>query len=298
MKILLTGKNGQVGSELIKLLSKFSNVLSLGRKDFDLTNQEAIKEMVNNFKPDVIVNTAAYTAVDEAENEKLLAKLINEIAPGILAEEAEKIGCLIIHFSSDYVFDGIKQGDYKEEDEPNPLSVYGSTKLGGELNVKKNCNRHIILRTSWVVGTHGNNFIKKILDLAKKRDSLKIVNDQFGAPTSAKLLADLTVYLIKKYSIDNKNFPYGLYHVAPSGITNWYSFGSFVIEYARKLDNKNLIKINQDNIIPVTSSNFPSAAIRPSNSVLNTNKLKRVFDFYLPNWKDGVTNIIEEIYNA
>jgi dTDP-4-dehydrorhamnose reductase len=298
MKILLTGKNGQVGHELINLLSKFGNVLAVGKKDYDLTDQVAIKKLVQNFRPDVIVNPAAYTAVDEAENEKLLAKSINEIAPGILAEEAEKIGCLIIHFSSDYVFDGIKQGGYSEEDKPNPLSIYGLTKLGGELRVKENCTRHIIIRTSWIVGIHGNNFIKKILDSAKKRDNLKIVNDQFGAPTSAKLLANLTVHLIKEYLRNNQNFPFGLYHVAPSGVTNWYSYGSYVIENARKLDNQNLIKVHQNNIVPVSSSEFSVAAKRPSNSVLNTDKLQRVFDFYLPDWQHGVIDIIEEIYNA
>ena len=297
MKILLTGKNGQVGYELLNVLSKLGNVLAVGKKDCDLTDRFAIKNLIQSFKPDVIVNPAAYTEVDKAEEERLVAKSINEIAPGILAEEANKIGSLIIHFSTDYVFDGTKQEGYKEEDETNPLSVYGLTKLGGEIKIKENCNRYIILRTSWVAGVHGNNFIKKILELAKKQDHLKIINNQFGVPTPAKLLAKLTFHLIGTYIKNNQNLPFGIYHVTPSGITNWHSYGSFVIECARQLDNQNLIKVPQNNIIPVNSSEFFMGAMRPSNSILNTDKLKKTFNYDLPDWKRGVIEIIRKIYN-
>lgn len=297
MKILLTGKSGQVGFELSSSLSKLGpgKVLAVGTKDCNLNDIGAIRYLVRHYQPNIIVNTAAYTAVDKAESEKILAKAINEVAPCVLAEEAEKLGSLLIHFSTDYVFDGSKQGAYLEEDQPNPLNIYGASKLAGELAVKNNCTQHLILRTSWVAGSHGNNFIKKILHFASNYDKMNIVNDQFGAPTSAKLLSNLTVILIDHYLKKKKSFPFGLYHLSASGITNWYEYACYIISRASTLKKK--FHITPGQIKGVSSSEQKRDAKRPANSVLDTSKFQKAFNIKIPNWQMGVDEILDEICN-
>ncbi len=297
MKILLTGKNGQVGFELSSYLSKLGigELLAVGRKECNLNDVDAIRYLIRNYQPNIIINTAAYTAVDKAESEKILVKAINEVAPHILAEEAEKLGSLLVHFSTDYIFDGTKKGAYLEEDQPNPLNFYGTTKLAGELAIKNNCTQYLILRTSWVVGSHGNNFIKKILDLALNYDKINVVNDQFGAPTSSKLLSNFTVLLINFYLKQKKLFPFGLYHLTASGITNWYEFACYVIN--RAYASKNFFYITTDKIRGVRSSEYKSEAKRPANSVLDTSKIKKFFNIKIPSWQMGIDEIIDDICN-
>ncbi|MDA9980721.1 dTDP-4-dehydrorhamnose reductase [Pelagibacterales bacterium] len=295
MKILLTGKNGQVGFELYNSLSILGEVLVVGTNDCDLSDTLAIRKLLQNYKPDIIVNAAAYTSVDKAEIEKLNAIAINENAPRVLAEEAERLGSLLIHFSTDYVFDGTKQGAYMEDDQTSPLSTYGSTKLAGEIAIQKNCKKHLIFRTSWVFGLHGNNFAKKILQIASKRDTLHVVNDQFGAPTSARLLANVTANLVQQYIQKSNGFPFGLYHLTASGKTNWYEYACYLIEKSRNIEK--VINVNPVSIIPISSSEKTTGAKRPVNSILDTNKIQRVFSLSLPSWQEGLDHILSGIYN-
>lgn len=295
LKILLTGKNGQVGFELNSSLPKLGKILAVGRKDCNLNDVDSLRDLIHNYRPNIIINAAAYTEVDKAEKENTLARAINEVAPRILAEEAQKLGSFLIHFSTDYVFDGLKQKAYVEEDLPKPINIYGATKLAGELAVQNHCNQYLILRTSWVVGSHGNNFIKKILDFALSHDKLNIVNDQFGSPTSAKLLSDLTCVLIERYMREGKNFPFGLYHLSATGKTNWHQYACHVISRARILKKK--IKVAPDKIKGVPSSEYKRDAKRPCNSVLNTEKFQKVFNINIPSWQKGVDEVIDEMCN-
>lgn len=293
MKILLTGKNGQVGFELRRSLATLGDVRAIDVDDCDLSNVEEIRTLIQNHQPDVIVNAAAYTAVDRAENDKSLAKAINLTAPQVLAEEAERLGAILVHYSTDYVFDGTKTGAYTEADLENPQNIYGHTKWQGELAVKSSCTRHLILRTSWVVGAHGGNFAKTMLRLAAERDSLSVVADQFGAPTSAALLADLTACLVRQSNQSPHDFPYGLYHAVASGVTNWHEYACHVIDRARSAGKT--CRISQDSIRAITTADYPTPAKRPSNSMLDTNKLRQTFGFHLPNWQEGVDHILDQI---
>lgn len=293
MKILLTGKNGQVGFELRRSLAVLGEVLAVDIAECDLGDAAAIRQLVQRYRPDVIVNPAAYTAVDKAEQQAALAGAINTAAPAVLAEEAQQLGALLVHFSTDYVFDGTKTGAYAEDDIPNPLSVYGVTKLAGEQAIQRACERHLILRSSWVVGAHGDNFAKTMLRLAQERDQLSVVADQFGAPTSAALLADLTAQLVRQASISSRDFPYGLYHAVASGRTDWHEYACYVIERARAAGKP--IRVAPGAIRAITSGEYPTAARRPANSQLNTGKLLTTFGLHLPGWQQGVDHILDQV---
>ncbi len=295
LTILLFGCNGQVGSELQKSLQPLGKVVALDMTSSeycgDFTKPEAIAETIHRVKPDVIVNAAAYTAVDKAESEPELALLINAQTPDILAQEAEKIGAWLIHYSTDYVFDGSGVQPWKETDVPNPLNVYGASKLQGECNIVANCSKHVILRTSWVYAAQGANFAKTMLRLAQERESLSVVDDQIGAPTGARLLAELTANIIPRLMHDASLA--GLYHAVAAGETSWYDYARFVIDCARKQGIA--IRVKDENILPVGSDQFPAPAKRPANSRLDTSKLQQAFDIKLPDWQSGVEELLGDI---
>jgi dTDP-4-dehydrorhamnose reductase len=293
MKLLLTGKNGQVGFELQRSLAVLGDVVSVDAVDCDLTDESAIRRLVREVRPEVIVNPAAYTAVDQAESEPTRAQTINGHAPGVLAQEAKALGALLVHYSTDYVFDGNKVGAYLESDEPNPSSVYGASKLAGERSVAASGARHLILRTSWVVGVHGSNFAKTMLRLACERDDLSVVADQFGAPTPAYLLADITAHLVRQAQREPNTFHYGLYHAVAGGETNWHAYACHVIEYARSAGKP--IRVASEAIRAVSSAGYLSLARRPNNSRLDTSLLRKTFGLNLPDWKIGLDRVLDQI---
>ncbi len=294
MKILLLGKNGQVGWALQRSLAPLGELVALDSQSQthcgDLSNLTGLAQTVRDVAPDVIVNAAAYTAVDKAENEPVLAHTINALALSVLAQEAKRIGAWLIHFSTDYVFDGSGDKPWLETDATGPLSVYGVTKLAGEQAIIASACKHLIFRTSWVYGARGNNFAKTMLKLAQERDSLKVVNDQMGAPTGADLLADVTAHAIRT-ALQKPNVS-GLYHLAASGETSWHEYACFVIDFARQAGLE--IKVAQTAIQAVPSSEFATVAKRPLNSRLNTNKLQKTFSLHLPDWQSGVTRMLVE----
>ncbi len=292
MKILLTGKNGQVGFELQKKLSALGEVVATDRKELDLVNPDAIRAFIDQIKPDIIINPAAYTAVDKAESEPELAYQINTVAPAVLAQKAKELDIPLVHFSTDYVFDGLKKKAYVETDETNPQSVYGKTKCEGEEKVRSHA-KHIILRTSWVFGSYGNNFLKTILHLIAERESIKIVADQWGSPASSSMLADVTFQIVDAI-FKNKNFnDYGTDHVTSDGDTNWQQYASLIASELIKLNVK--IKCEPDKIRPILTSEYLTAAERPLNSRLNTDKLKKTFVLELPHWESEVKKVLREI---
>lgn len=302
-KILLTGINGQVGHALNHLLSKdtlFAHaVIGLDRTQLDLTNQDEIRLAVKHFKPDVIINPAAYTAVDKAETEPELAYAINADAPRILAEEAAKVGARLIHFSTDYVYPGTKQSPYTEEDETAPLSVYGKSKLAGEEAIRSVGLPHLIFRTSWVYGTYGNNFLKTILRLAKERESLRIVADQVGAPTSSQSIAEavLKVLVYLKSEISSSEVS-GIYHLVNAGQTSWHGFATAIVEeYARLQSTRGWppLKVTPSAIQGITTQEYPTPAARPENSRLDCSKLARGFSIKLPDWRDALVAELQQL---
>lgn len=294
MKILLTGKNGQVGFELQRALAPLGGVHAVDVGECDLADEQSIRQLVQRVRPDVIVNPAAYTAVDKAESEQDLAQAINARAPGILGEEAEKIGAWVVHFSTDYVFDGTKEGAYREDDITNPQSVYGRTKRDGELALQASGVRHLIFRTSWVVGAHGGNFAKTMLRLAADRETLSVVTDQFGAPTSAALLADVTSQLIRQHQREeNAKFPYGTFHLVAGGETNWCDYARFVIAEAIKAGKP--MKATPERLTPIATAQYPTPASRPANSRLDTQRFRQTFGLELPHWQQGVSHILQQI---
>ena len=294
MKILLTGKNGQVGFELQRALAPLGEVCAVDQPECDLAEVSAIRELVQSFKPDVIVNPAAYTAVDKAESEPELAHAINTVAPGVFGEEAAKQGAWVVHYSTDYVFDGSKPGAYTEDDLTNPQSVYGRTKRDGEVALQQSGARHLILRTSWVVGAHGSNFAKTILRLARDRETLNVVADQYGAPTSAALLADVTAQLVRQQRREgSEHFPFGLYHLVAKGETSWCDYARFVVSEALAAGKS--LNLSPDSIRAITTSEYPTPATRPANSRLDTSKLRSTFDVELPTWQSGVRHILQQI---
>jgi len=293
--ILLTGVNGQLGWELQRALAPLGNVVALTRADLDLSQPDAIRQVVHEHRPAIILNPAAYTAVDKAEAEPELALAINGTAPGVLAEEARQIGALLVHYSTDYVFDGSQNAPYTEEDVPNPQSIYGKTKLAGESAIRAIGGKHLILRTSWVYGVHGGNFVKTVLRLAKERDELRIVADQFGAPTWARLLADSTARMIQGWQ--NREFgedQLGLYHLTAAGRTSWHHYAEEIVRLARQYDP--VLRDKALTIHGIPTSGYPLPAPRPANSVLATNKIRRTFGLNLPAWQDNLANCIKEIY--
>lgn len=297
MKILLTGKDGQVGFELMRTLAPLGELTAVGRADCDLEDGEALRTLVRAAAPDVIVNAAAYTAVDKAESEPGPAFAVNARAPGILGEEAARLGALVVHYSTDYVFDGAGQAPWTEADTPAPQSVYGSSKLAGERALAEACPGHLILRTSWVLGSHGGNFAKTMLRLAAERDRLTVVDDQFGAPTSAALLADLTAHLVRQYAREGGDtFPYGTYHVAAAGETSWYAYARFVLEAAQQAGRR--LRAGPDAVLPLTTAAYPAVARRPANSRLDTGLFRHTFGLRLPPWQDGVLEVLRHILRS
>ena len=294
MKILLTGKNGQVGFELQRALAPLGEVLAVDQSECDMADTKAIRRLVQSFSPDIIINPAAYTAVDKAEGEPELAHAVNAVAPGVFGEEAVKLGAWVVQYSTDYVFDGIKAGPYTEGDATNPQNVYGRTKRDGEIALQQSGARHLIFRTSWVVGAHGKNFAKTILRLAEERDCLTVVADQYGAPTSAALLADVTAQLIRQKQREGEDgFPFGLYHLVAGGETNWCDYARFVVSESMAADKP--LKLSPDAIRPIPASEYSTAAKRPANSRLDTGKFCRAFKLELPDWTIGVRHVLQQI---
>jgi dTDP-4-dehydrorhamnose reductase len=297
MKILLLGKGGQVGWELQRSLAPLGELVALefDSTDYcgDFTNLAGLAETVRKVKPDVIVNAAAHTAVDRAESEPELVRTINALAPGILADEAEKLGAWLIHYSTDYVFNGSGTTPWKETDATGPLGVYGQTKLEGEQAVAR-CSRHLIFRTSWVYAAKGANFAKTMLRLAKERDQLKVIADQIGAPTGAELLADVTAHAIRTVQTrPDGQMLAGLYHLAAAGETSWHGYALFVIERAQALGET--LKAGPNNILPITTADYPTPAQRPANSRLDTTKLRTTFGLQLPDWRIAVERMLIEV---
>ncbi|GLT24061.1 NAD(P)-dependent oxidoreductase [Zoogloea oryzae] len=296
MKILLLGKNGQVGWELQRSLAPLGEVIALDHDGApglsgDFAQPESLAATVRDVAPDLIVNAAAHTAVDKAESEPELARAINALAPGVLAREAAALGALLVHYSTDYVFDGSGNAPWVEDAPTGPLSVYGATKREGEQLIRDSGCRHLIFRTSWVYAARGGNFAKTMLKLAAERDALTIIDDQHGAPTGAELLADVTAHAARMTLVSPDLA--GTYHLAAGGETTWHGYARHVIEFARARGVA--IKVAPDAIRPVPTSAFPTPAKRPANSRLDTRKLQQAFGLVLPPWQSGVERMLNEI---
>jgi dTDP-4-dehydrorhamnose reductase len=292
MKILLTGKDSQVGFALHKKLVSLGKVIATNREMLDLGNPQAIRAFIDKTQPDIIINPAAYTKVDQAQNEPELAFQINAVAPQVLADNASELHIPIIHFSTDYVFDGLKHEPYTETDEVNPQSVYGQTKWEGEEAVR-NHKKHIILRTSWVFSSHGQNFLKTILKLIQEKTSLNVVSDQIGTPASSEVLADVTYKIVKAF-FDNPNFKnFGTYHMTLENETNWYRYACFIADEAKRLGLQTLM--TSKDIKPISTDAYPTLAKRPMNSRLDTTKIKKTFMLELPHWEEEVKRILKAL---
>ena len=300
MKILLLGKNGQVGQALVRALAPLAGpgeLVALDRSNGgDLGQPEALTQTIRALRPQVIVNAAAYTAVDKAESEPDQARLVNALAPEVLAKEAQALGAWLVHYSTDYVFDGSGTRPWLETDATAPLNVYGQTKLEGERLIQAHCTRHLIFRTSWVYAAHGSNFAKTMLKLAQERERLTMIDDQWGAPTGAELLADVTAAAISQISLEGNESLAGLYHLAAGGKTTWHQYASHVIGRAKTL-RPDLPWAVQD-IAPVPSSAFVTAARRPHNSRLETRKLQAAFGINLPDWQQGVDDMLAQVLTS
>lgn len=295
MKILLLGKNGQVGWELQRSLAPLGEVLALDSKSSDycgdLRDLNGLAATVQRFAPDVVVNAAAYTAVDKAESEPEQSMRVNAEAVAVLASEAKKLGSLLVHYSTDYVFAGDGQQPWCEADSVAPLNQYGVSKLAGEQAIQASGCQHVILRTSWVYAARGNNFAKTMLQLARERDSLSVIADQFGAPTGAELLADVSAHVIRA-TLQQPQLG-GLYHLAASGETNWHAYTRFVLEHAEAAGID--LKVASNLVAAIASSAYPTPAKRPNNSRLNSQKLQKAFVLNLPEWQVGVARMLTEI---
>lgn len=300
MKILLLGKNGQVGWELQRALQPLGHLIALDRSvnedGFcgDIANFSAIEDALAQIQPDIIVNAAAYTAVDKAESEKELADLINHKAVAHLAQLCQQQNILLVHYSTDYVFEGTGIAPWTEDALKQPVNYYGQTKLDGEYALENSQARFINFRTCWVYGTHGNNFIKTMLKLAQTKEELSIIQDQVGVPTGAALIADVTAQALRFYTLQNADEQsklHGHYHLAPAGETTWYDYANYIFDHARQYGTTLAIqKVN-----PILTAAYPTPASRPLNSRLNTEKLQQSFKLHLPNWEQGVTQVINEI---
>lgn len=294
MKILLLGKNGQVGWQLQRALAPLGEIVALERKDAggDLADPQGLAAAVRAAKPQVIVNAAAYTAVDKAESEPQLARLINTEAPAALAREAAASGALLVHYSTDYVFDGSGSAPWQESDATGPLNVYGATKLAGEQAIAASGCAHLTFRTSWVYAAHGDNFIKTMLRLAATRERLTVIDDQKGAPTGAELIADVTAHAISQTL--QQPAKAGLYHLTAAGEASWFDYAQYVLALARQARPQG-VKTAAGGMQPIASSQYPAAARRPLNSRLDTRRLQAVFGLTLPHWQAGVARVLEEI---
>lgn len=295
LRILLTGKNGQVGFELRRALAVLGEVRAIDQTECNLGDPQKIRHLIREYRPAIVINSAAYTAVDKAETEPEVAFAVNTRAPEVMAEEANRLGALMVHYCTDYVYDGQKTGVYTEHDIPHPLSVYGKTKAEGTMALCRQTDRHLILRTSWVFGAHGHNFVKTMLRLGREREELKVVADQFGAPTSAALLADVTAQIIGQYQrhLNKSAFPYGLYHCSASGETTWYDFAKTVITFARQYGVE--MKVAPERIVAITSAEYPLPAPRPANSRFSTEALERTFGLRLPLWQNGLEHVLQQL---
>jgi dTDP-4-dehydrorhamnose reductase len=278
-KILILGAGGQVGTELQRSFADAGEVTAFGRETADLSRPEELRSLIRQLHPDVILNAAAYTAVDRAESEPELALTINGEAPRVLAEEAASLNALLVHYSTDYVFDGSKRSPWEEADETNPLNVYGRTKLAGERAIQEVGGRYLIFRTSWVYGPHGRNFLLTMLRLGRERDQLKIVDDQFGAPTSSAAIADATRAAVER-AVTGGTIHSGVYHMTCGGETTWFGFAKeiFAVQEQQAASKS-------PQIIPIASREYPVPAMRPANSVLSNQKLQSFFGIALPDWQ-------------
>ena len=294
--VLLFGANGQLGYELKYAIKKSlrTQVLISDRSRSDFKSPESLRKIIRYENPEIIINAAAYTDVDGAETDSVNATKINADAPSIMSEEAQSCGAVFVHYSTDYVFDGKKKFPYREIDVPKPQSVYGLSKLAGEKAVAGNCEKYLIFRTSWVFGSHGRNFLKTILHLAGKQNDLRIVEDQQGTPTSTALIAEITVKILM---VLNQATPadgrWGLYHLTASGETNWCEYARYIIKKANLLDYP--LKVTPVNVKAIATNEYQTAALRPANSCLNTVKLRKTFKLQIPDWKEGVDQVLEEI---
>lgn len=300
MNILLLGKNGQVGWELQRALQPLGNVTALDRTTNvdgncgDIANFAGIAAAIQQIQPDIVVNATAYTAVDKAETELQQADLINHLAVKHLAEQCQNQHALLMHYSTDYVFNGQGDTPWQEIDKTAPINAYGHTKHKGELALETTGVKFINFRTSWVYGTYGHNFIKTMLKLAQTKDSLTIINDQYGAPTGAALIADVTAHALRFYMLSSRETRqqlHGHYHLAPQGVTTWYDYAQFIFSEAKALGVE--LAVQQVNAIP--TSNYPTPARRPLNSRLNTHKLQQTFQIHLPQWQHGVQHVLREV---
>lgn len=297
MKILVTGVNGQVGHALQHALDSYHDIVTLDRAQLDLSDTEAIRRVVQSVRPALIINPAAYTAVDKAESEQALAHAINAVAPGVLAEEAAKLNAGLIHFSTDYVFNGNKETPYVETDAVNPLSTYGRSKLAGEMAIQAVGLPHLILRTSWVYGTHGKNFLKTILRLSAEREQLNIVADQWGAPTSSGAIATAVNQLLDVWQLDMASQS-GIYHFTNSGSTTWFGFTCAILEaYETQATRLGLpaLKMKADTVGAITTADYPTPAVRPHNSRLDQAKLNSTFNVALPSWEQSLGAVMQQI---
>jgi dTDP-4-dehydrorhamnose reductase len=294
MKILLLGKNGQVGWELQRSLAPLGQVLALDRNstDFcgDLNQPERLAQTVRDWRPDVVVNAAAHTAVDKAESEPELARCLNATAPAALAQAAAELGAWLVHYSTDYVFNGQGEKPWQESDATGPLSVYGQTKLEGEQAIVASGCKHLIFRTSWVYAARGGNFAKTMLRLAAERERLTVIDDQHGAPTGADVIADITAHAIR--GVMRQPELAGVYHLVAAGETTWHGYASHVIAQARQIQPALALKVSE--IAPVATASFPTPAQRPLNSRLSTHKLQQAFGLVLPPWQQGVDRLLAE----
>jgi dTDP-4-dehydrorhamnose reductase len=287
MKVLITGANGQVGWELQRALAPLGEVMALGHAQLDLANADAIRQALRHAAPDLIVNAAAYTAVDRAEDEPALAQAVNGDAPGILAEEAQRLHAALVHYSTDYVFDGAKGAPYEEIDAPHALSVYGKTKLAGEKAIAAVDCAHLILRTSWVYGARGKNFLLTMQRLAREREELRVVDDQIGAPTWSRMLAEATGLILgqclhKGRVAERLRDKGGLYHLSAAGQTSWFGFASAIVQQGEK----------PPRMTPITTADYPLPAARPAYSVLSNDKIARHFGIRLPDWQHGLAQCL------
>ncbi len=284
LRILLAGKTGQVGWELQRTLAALGQVIALDRRGMDLADPDSIRSAIRACDPRIIVNAAAYTAVDQAESEPDLALAINGLAPGIMAEEAKKLGALLVHYSTDYVFDGAKTAPYVEEDAPNPINAYGSSKLAGERAVAASGARYLILRTSWVYGARGKNFLRTILRLAQERDELRIVDDQIGAPTWCRSIAEATAQVLAYIQTRDAPEAYGTYHLSAAGSTSWFGFAQAILEHSG----------SSCKAIPIPTREYPLPARRPANSVLSNARLNARFGITLPDWRAALKLCLQQ----
>jgi dTDP-4-dehydrorhamnose reductase len=284
MRILITGKSGQVGTELARLYHSHGDVILTGRHECDLSSESSIRDAVGRIKPQIILNAGAYTAVDQAEKERGLCFAVNATAPGVLAQEAARLNALLIHYSTDYVFNGQKPDPYVENDPIDPINVYGASKAAGEAAIVSAGGRCLVLRTSWVYGAHGKNFLRTMLRLGAERPELRVVDDQVGAPTSAAAIAVATQKLVEQYQQKPESAVPGIYHMTAAGSTSWCGFARAIFDRAY-LDRK-------PRVHPIPSSDYPTPARRPANSVLSNDEFARTFSFRLPSWQQQLEEVL------